>query len=60
MLQVQDSQRRIKSGSLVKNTNFCSLKPGDLVLLHTRVRLDDVGLLFFAITDVHLLARSPM
>ncbi|RDX40173.1 hypothetical protein OH76DRAFT_1423874 [Lentinus brumalis] len=32
----RDSQRRIKSGSLVKNTNFCSLKPGDLVLLHTR------------------------
>ncbi|KAI0688700.1 hypothetical protein C8T65DRAFT_739440 [Cerioporus squamosus] len=60
MLQVQDSQRRIKAGSLVKNTNFCSLSTGDLVLLHTQVRLDDLGELFFAITDVHLLARCPV
>ncbi|KAI0693055.1 hypothetical protein C8T65DRAFT_744898 [Cerioporus squamosus] len=36
MLQVQNSQRHIKAGSLIKNTNFCSLSTGNLVLLHTQ------------------------
>ncbi|RDX42787.1 hypothetical protein OH76DRAFT_1422342 [Lentinus brumalis] len=58
MLKVQDSQRRIKPGKLMKTTNFCSLNTGDMVLLHTTVRIDDVGMLFFAITEIHLLARD--
>lgn len=59
VLKVQDSQQRIRSGALVETMDFCSLRPGDLVLLQMEVRLDDVGLLFFALMSVHLLGRSP-
>ena len=59
VLKVQDSQQRIRSGAFVEPMDFCSLRPGDLVLLQMEVRLDDVGLLFFALMSVHLLGRSP-
>lgn len=60
MLQVQDSCVRINVGRRVKYTAFCSLAPGDLILLQTEVRQDDAGLLFFAIRNIHLLGRSPV
>lgn len=45
---------------MIKRVDFCSLKPGDLVLVETQVRLDDRGLVFFALMNVHLLGRSPV
>lgn len=38
-----------------EDDNSCLLNTGDLVLMHMEVHLEDIGLLFFAITD----ATSP-